>query len=179
MTTPGQLRGAILKAVYEEWKRQGFQTIVGLETIMDQIGVDQEDARREAEYLAHKGLLRSLDEQGLSFMPTAAGIDYIEHPEQFPALGTTIIISAPRTYGDITVSGGHVTFGDGASINITSVTFTDLVRALEGEIEAKVSDPQEKKSLLGYLAGLTKNPSFTTFLQVTLPELLKRIPGLS
>ncbi len=87
--------------------------------------------------------------------------------------------SAGHTYGAVTITGGNVSFGDGTTMNITSVTLGDLFRRIESEVEAKVSDPKEKRSILDRLKDLTKNPAFAIILQTALPEILKHIPGSS
>lgn len=82
----------------------------------------------------------------------------------------------PKTApGRVTITGGNVTFGEGAHINISTVTIGDFLHALEKHVEAQVSDPTEKRSILGRISDLLKHPAATTVIQTALPEILKQL----
>jgi len=102
-------------------------------------------------------------------------VDYVRpllHPE--PSL------APPRqARGDGTISGGNVTFGHGASINITTLTVADIMHAIQQAAASAVSDPEQRESFLSKLREVRKHPAATTILQTSLPELLRRLsrPG--
>jgi hypothetical protein len=82
-----------------------------------------------------------------------------------------------RAFTNVNISGGNVNFGDGSSINITTITVAQLLQALERHIESTVADPMQKKSLLAKVSEVLKHPAATTALQVGLPQLLKLLSG--
>jgi len=81
-----------------------------------------------------------------------------------------------RAYGGVTITGGNVTFGDGSNISITTVTVSDLLRALEAHVEKAVEDPEKRSTALTKVSDFLKHPALTTVLQTALPELLKYLP---
>lgn len=77
------------------------------------------------------------------------------------------------SYGNITISGGTVVFGDGNKI--TQVAVKELVEALREEIQEKVPESEEKQTVLRSLKDITKNETFATVAGTVLGEILRRI----
>ena len=76
-------------------------------------------------------------------------------------------------FGNITVSGGTVVFGDGNRIN--QVQIKDLVQALSEEIQEKVPESEDKRSILSSLKTLTENQSFASVTGAVIGEIIKKI----
>jgi len=76
-------------------------------------------------------------------------------------------------YGNISVSGGTVVLGDGNKI--TQVSVKELVEALEGEIEEKVVEGEERKSVLRGLKEITTNETFAAVAGTVIGEVLRRM----
>ncbi len=76
-------------------------------------------------------------------------------------------------YGNVTVSGGNVIFGNGGQI--TQVAVKELVDALSKEIEEKVDDGEEKTSVLKSLKSITTNETFASVAGVFIGEVLKKL----
>lgn len=129
------------------------------------LGLDPQTTRSVVIYLLQKKLIQGTHGPQVGITP--AGIE--------AAHATPASARESRSFSNITISGSTVNFGDGASINITNVTLRDVLRHLEAEIASKVSDPEQKKTLLARLRDLVGHPAFASILQLGLPELLKRL----
>lgn len=71
-------------------------------------------------------------------------------------------------------SAGKVIFGDSKTIKIVqSISIREVLEALENEIEAKVSDPEERKGLHENIKGIFQSPLSKTVLNQSLSEFLK------
>jgi len=81
-------------------------------------------------------------------------------------------ISKPN-FGNITISGGTVVFGDGAKI--TQVAVRELVDALSEEIKEKVPESEEKKKVLQTLENITTNETFASVAGTVIGEILRRV----
>jgi hypothetical protein len=94
-----------------------------------ELGVDEQAVDREVEYLRRKGLLEDLGLTGeaTTFHPTAAGIDYVEHPEGFPEFRNLIVINAG---GDVSFSGNQVGSVGAFQASVSSGWNPDQVAAL-------------------------------------------------
>lgn len=123
----------------------------------------------------------------------------IQHPESVASAGSRVLRkvfaevdsfvlsipdappreSAARTYDNFTITGGHVFFGDGTTINIGSITLGDVLRGLEAEIDSQVKDPEERASLLTRLHDLIKHPAMNTLAQIGLPEVLRKLSEIT
>lgn len=77
------------------------------------------------------------------------------------------------SFGNITISGGTVVFGDGAKI--TQVAVKELVNALSEEIKETVPESEEKKSVLKTLKDITTNETFATVAGTVIGEILRRV----
>lgn len=100
------------------------------------------------------------------------GIDYSINQEDGERKNNNPI-SIPRKFENITVHGGTVVFGDGNKI--TQVAVRDLVEALSKEIEEKIPNSENKRSVLEKLKEITTNETFASVTGTLLGELLKRI----
>lgn len=78
-----------------------------------------------------------------------------------------------RNYGNITISGGNVLFGDGNTLN--QVHIKELVQALAGEIKEKVPEGEEKNRVMKSLKTITENDSFASVAGTVIGEVIKRI----
>jgi hypothetical protein len=76
-------------------------------------------------------------------------------------------------FGNITISGGTVIFGDGNKI--TQVSVKELVNALSEEIEDKVPQGKEKQSILQSLKEITTNETFASVAGTVIGEILRRV----
>jgi hypothetical protein len=85
------------------------------------------------------------------------------------------IPTSKSSYGNITISGGTVVFGDGNKI--TQVAIRDLVNALSKEIEEKVPESEARKSVLNSLKEITNNQTFASVAGALIGEILRRISG--
>ena len=131
------------------------------------LGFDPQTTRSTVIYLIRKGFLQPVNAPHVAL--TTAGID-AAHAQR-----TETSRQDSRSYRNITITGSTVNFGDGASINITNVTVGDILGRLEGEITSKVTDPEQRRTLLTRLRELVGHPAFAGILQVALPEILKRL----
>lgn len=121
------------------------------------------------QYLLQRGYLDGVLGPGVCLTP--AGIDFLETEPVSPASGS-------RVFGNVTFTGpATVTFGDHSPINITKITIGDFLRGVEAEIEARVADPEERKSLLARMRDLLNSPAAGEIIRVGLPEILKRLLG--
>ncbi|MBI1823494.1 MAG: hypothetical protein HY200_05160 [Nitrospirae bacterium] len=72
-------------------------------------------------------------------------------------------------------SSGKVIIGDHSIIKfVQSISIGEILEALENEIEAKVSDPGEKKSLQEKIKGIFQSPLSNSVLNQSLSEFLKK-----
>jgi hypothetical protein len=109
------------------------------------------------------------------FLTRAQGLlTWLEERERGPVAPKPPMVDG-RAFGNVTISGGNVNFGDGSSINVTNVTVMDVLQALERHIQSTVAEPAVKKSVLAKVGDLLRHPAATTALQVGLPELLKKV----
>jgi len=76
-------------------------------------------------------------------------------------------------YGNITISGGTVVFGDGNSIH--QVTVKQLVEALQKEVQEKVPESEEKRTVLKTLKQLATSETFTSVAGSMISEILRRV----
>ena len=75
-------------------------------------------------------------------------------------------------------SAGKVIFGDSKTIKIVqSISIREVLVALENEIEAKVSDPEERKSLHQNIKGIFQSPLCNMVLNQSFSEFLKKYFG--
>jgi len=86
---------------------------------------------------------------------------------------------APSKYGGVSIAqAGTVVMGDSNVVSIVdSITISDFLNVLEKEIEAKVVDAEQRKSLLQKVKELSQNPTFTTVLGQTLGQVLRAAFG--
>lgn len=85
----------------------------------------------------------------------------------------SIEVPQKRSYGNITISGGTVVFGDGN--RITQVAVKELVDALAKEIEEKVPESEERRSVLSKLKEITTNETFASVAGTVIGEILRRV----
>ncbi|MFI5303738.1 MAG: hypothetical protein ACHQYP_02975 [Nitrospiria bacterium] len=72
-------------------------------------------------------------------------------------------------------SAGKVIVGDSNTFRIVqSISIREVLKALENEIEAKVSDPAERKGLHKKINGILQSPLTNTILSQSLSEFLKK-----
>ena len=76
-------------------------------------------------------------------------------------------------FGNISISGGTVVFGDGNKI--TQVAVKELVDALAEEIQEKVPDSETKHGVLAKLKEITTNETFAAVSGALIGEVLKRV----
>ncbi|TSC65140.1 MAG: hypothetical protein G01um101477_609, partial [Candidatus Doudnabacteria bacterium Gr01-1014_77] len=71
------------------------------------------------------------------------------------------------------VSGGNAFFGDGTTL--TQIYIKDVVEAISKEIEEKVPDNEDKRSVLEGLKKLTSNETFASVTGSFVGEMLKKL----
>lgn len=82
----------------------------------------------------------------------------------------------PRSkYGGVTITEvDTVVIGEGNVLNIDkSITISDFLNVLEKEIEAKVTDAEQKKGLLQKLKEISQNPAANTVMGQALGAILR------
>ena len=82
-------------------------------------------------------------------------------------------------YGGVNITKAEtVVMGDSNIVSIVdSITISGLLEILEKEIQAKVTDPDQKTGLIQSLKALSTNPTFTTILSQTLGQVLRGASG--
>ena len=85
----------------------------------------------------------------------------------------------PSKYGGVSIAqAGTVVMGDSNIVSIVdSITISDFLNLLEKEIETKIVDRDQRKSLIQRLKELSENPTVTTVLGQTLGQVLRSAFG--
>jgi hypothetical protein len=78
-----------------------------------------------------------------------------------------------RNVGKVTITGGNVFFGDGATL--TQVHVKDIIEEISKQVEDRVSDGEQKLSVLKGLKELTTNETFASVTGAFVGEVLKSL----
>lgn len=162
------LRSVFMRRLYALATAKGdvFASFHQYDHVGKSLGLDPDTTMSVAVHLQQKQLIDGTHD--LDVWLTSAGLDWLDGEAAEASRDS-------RSYSNITITGSTVNFGDGASINVTSVTARDVFRVIESEIAKKVTDPEERKSLLAQLAGVVGHPAVKAVLQIGLLELLRRL----
>ena len=80
-------------------------------------------------------------------------------------------------FGSTTINATNVTLGDNSPIS--QVQVGEFLAALIEQVEQKLPDSEEKTKLLDHLKSVLANPAFVAVAAATVPEVLKRLMGVS
>lgn len=70
---------------------------------------------------------------------------------------------------------GSVLLGNGSEVNLHDIPLVTLLRCIEQEVKARVSDERERKALLTKLRAISCDPAFSVLLSTSVGQLLTRL----
>lgn len=146
-----EIKSRILRELYRQYEAHGSGGSVGLEDLAKIVGTPENTVESAVDSFKESGLLDYTESLATPFdiHLTAAGIEEVEEP------GSEAFALVQHVQQHVSVSGGHVQFGNN---NTQNVTYSNVLESLKEQVNgAPRMTPETRMSLINAIDILQAN----------------------